>query len=802
MAGPVAARSLSPSEALARALNNTGAVAGAHRAPVHKTPLMTVGAQDSPALYVFDQGEQGYLIVSADDVAAPILGYSTTGTFDPENIPDNMRWWLSQYEAEIEAAANEGDMQYAASSRAERAPIAPLVKATWDQSTPYNTYCPKLNGQLTVTGCVATAMAQAMSYHKWPETFDADFTYQWTNNGGATLSWKQAGVKLDWANMLDSYRGSYSTGQGNAVAMLMRACGYSVMMDYGVGASGAATIYTLPALVNDFGYDKGAYVALREYYSLADWENTLYDNLTNCGPVIYAGSNSEVGHCFVCDGYSQDGYFHFNWGWSGISDGYFRLTALDPDSQGIGGSTAGYNVGQLIILGLQKPVEGSKLKVNVLCQGKVTGTVGQNGRFTFGVAGGGFYNYSSDTIVGSYGIRIFDENNTPQDLLLATDTIPFLYGIGGITLTGIPDGTFRMYPIFKSVDGDATVIPSIATEPGYIIVNSSNGKITVTSPEIGAYDIKNLTLDTPMYDGYPFIASGEAFWTGPFSASNTTYGVLMTSPVADSIVAIGAPMQLEFPAESEPSKFEYQSKWEQFAAGYTNSIPAGDYYFSMAIEDPLSATGLKLLTSPIQVKVMANPGAPSMSQPIWSIVDSSNVDPDNLKINVAFKCNEGYFFDHIIAVIFNSDLKYVTEFNSPTMAISAGELKKFTLTGQIPGAVAGERYAIGLYTSTGTQMGNGQWCTIGDRSGINDIVADSSKGITASPNPAVDYTVITASSEISSVDFVSLAGSAISVPVEIDGASARADVSSLAPGLYIARVVTANGMETVKIIKK
>ena len=798
MAGPVAARSLSPSEALARALNNTGATAGAHRAPVHKTPLMTVGAQDSPALYVFDQGEQGYLIVSADDVAAPILGYSTTGTFDPENIPDNMRWWLSQYEAEIEAAANEGDMQYAASSRAERAPIAPLVKTTWDQSTPYNTYCPKINGQLTVTGCVATAMAQAMSYHKWPETFDADFTYQWTS-GGSTLSWKQAGVKLDWANMLDSYRGSYSTGQGNAVAMLMRACGYSVMMDYGVGASGAATIYTLPALVNDFGYDKGTYVAMREYYSLPDWENTIYDNLTNCGPVIYAGSNSEVGHCFVCDGYSRDGYFHFNWGWSGMSDGYFRLTALDPDSQGIGGSTAGYNVGQLVILGLQKPVEGSKLKINILCEGKVWAEA-ENGIITFRAIDGGFYNYSSNDVTGSFGIRIINDATGEIDNVTGNDaTYQMFYGSGGMRFSGLADGTYRMYPIFKPVGEEAFVIPSIATEPGYVIVKYANGKLEATSPEMGRFSVRDLTLDTPMYDGVPFIASGSALWTGEFSATNTVYGVLMNGTVADSIIAIGAPMQLEFPAESEPVEFTYQSKWIKTLKA---SISAGNYYFSMAIDDPGAPTGVTLLTSPIPVSYMANPGAPNTTLANWNVVDRTNVNPDNLIINADIKCNSGYFFDYIIAAVFNGDGMNVGQFNSKVTSITPGETKTITINGQLPNAKAGETYNVALFNSQGKQMSMGIRITIGDRSGINDIVADSSKGITASPNPAVDYTVITAASEISSVDFVSLAGSAISVPVEIDGASARADVSSLAPGLYIARVVTANGMETVKIIKK
>lgn len=176
MCGQTDARSLSPSEALARALNS-GNVSGALRAPVRAVPLMTVGSPEQPAIYVFDQGKEGYIMVSADDVAAPVLAYSDSGTFDPDNMPESLRWWLDEYKAQIEAATRENNEAYEKISRATREPIAPLLTTTWDQGTPFNNDCPLINGQQTVSGCVATAMAQVMNYHKWPESFNANFSY-------------------------------------------------------------------------------------------------------------------------------------------------------------------------------------------------------------------------------------------------------------------------------------------------------------------------------------------------------------------------------------------------------------------------------------------------------------------------------------------------------------------------------------------------------------------------------------------------------------------------------------------------
>ena len=350
----VTARSLSPSEALGRVAGDMqlrqsrGAVA----------PVMTVGTDGTPALYVFNRPEGGWMIVSADDVAAPVIGFSDSGAIDPENLPENFRGWLEQSSGQIRTASVSGAEAYTGSRTTDREPIAQMVKTAWDQTTPYSDYCPVVNNRRTYTGCVATAMAQVMKYYNWPEQAGANASFSYTWRGGPastpTLSADFSNFKFDWAHMLDSYRDEYTEVQSDAVSKLMQACGYSVEMMYSTVASAAFNEKVGYGLVTYFNYDAGLHNEPRELYSSDEWEAMVYDNLKNVGPMVYWGSGN-VGHCFVCDGYRGDGYFHFNWGWGGVSDGYYLLDTLNPESQGIGGAEGGFNYSQGAVFNMRKP---------------------------------------------------------------------------------------------------------------------------------------------------------------------------------------------------------------------------------------------------------------------------------------------------------------------------------------------------------------------------------------------------------------------------------------------------------------
>ena len=370
------AGNVTPEEALQQAtqfLQEKAARQGGHRHAAVAPQLEAAGVVSN--LYVFNvANDKGFVIVANDDRAFPILGYSNSGTLDIQNMPDNMRAWLQGYADEIAWAQQHGGgsvQKTPSDNRPVKAPITPMIASRWSQSTPYNNLCPEYyyNGNYykSVTGCVATAMAQVMYYHKWPEKTVAEIPSYTSSAYGIFQDAIPAETPIDWANMLDVYSSGYSDAEATAIAQLMHYCGVSVKMNYGP-SSGAYSHSVASALKNYFDYntETTTYIS-RSFYSYDDWVNMMYNELTQARPVVYGAQSSGGGHEFVVDGYDSEDYFHINWGWAGMSDNYFKLSALDPDQQGIGGSnsTDGYCFGQDAIIGIQKPSgTGTLLEVN------------------------------------------------------------------------------------------------------------------------------------------------------------------------------------------------------------------------------------------------------------------------------------------------------------------------------------------------------------------------------------------------------------------------------------------------------
>ncbi len=346
------------------------------------TPQLTMAKQVS-GLYVFNMADnQGFVIVSNDDGVLPILGFSDSGHLDPDNMPTNMRAWLQGYADEIAWAREHKTFTVAKTSTAPAArragshitaAIEPLMTTRWSQDSPFNDLCPEYaSGHRCATGCVATAMAQVMRYHEWPQGATSAIPAYTTGSYGLSVSALPA-TTFDWDNMVDEYcrhwNGSYfvaipspTTAQATAVATLMQYCGSALGMDYGP-ESGANTDDVAKALRSYFDYNASTtQFVSRSFYTAAKWADLIYHELANRRPVVYGGTSSGGGHEFVCDGYkyeSSTDFFHINWGWGGMSDDYFVLSALDPDAQGIGGSssTDGYHYGQDAVIGIQKSTE-------------------------------------------------------------------------------------------------------------------------------------------------------------------------------------------------------------------------------------------------------------------------------------------------------------------------------------------------------------------------------------------------------------------------------------------------------------
>lgn len=421
------AEGVTPDEALNQARNfvknreNKGM--RPHRAPGTAASRLVMAKQVN-GLYVFNVAkDEGFVIVSNDDRTEPILGYSDNGHFDPENMPENMRAWLQGYADQIAWLNEHGNEESAVAtmpsltSTPVKQPIAPLVSTLWNQDTPYNDQAPYYNGNSyrttaadgykhCATGCVATAMAQVMNFNRWPEgNSSAIPSYTW-GNANVSLTGLPA-TTFDWNNMIDNYKNGYTEAEGTAVAKLMRYCGQSVSMNYGP-QSGAYTREVANALKQYFDYSSTTTYKDRSLYSYANWIELLYNELAQGRPMVFSGQSSGGGHAFVCDGYQSEDYFHINWGWGGQSDGYFKLSVMNPKEQGIGGSSSddGFNFGQGAIVGIQKnggtgtvlnvPTSNCSLSLQSIDFSKNPVALGETVEVTFRITNNGPDEYSGD----------------------------------------------------------------------------------------------------------------------------------------------------------------------------------------------------------------------------------------------------------------------------------------------------------------------------------------------------------------------------------------------------------------------
>ena len=327
--------------------------------------------------YIFNNEGGGFVIVAGDDCATPILGYSTEGSINPNNLPIQLEELLNAYADEIQLAIENNDQatdsianlwniyNHAPQSQNATAVVNALITTSWNQAPYYNIKCPadaslsNLGGHPT-TGCVATAMAQIMKYWEYPTQGTGYWSYKSQHYG--TLSANFANTTYDWDNMPLKLSSSTSSTQNDAVATLMYHCGVAVEMEYnhdGTGSSGAQLLYSIGkkasseyAFANYFGYASTLSGKKSSSMSASAWKSLLKAELDNQRPILYAGYNPNGGgHCFICDGYDSNDKFHFNWGWGGQANGFFSLTALTP-------SGLNYTEGQQAVIGI-KPKDGS-----------------------------------------------------------------------------------------------------------------------------------------------------------------------------------------------------------------------------------------------------------------------------------------------------------------------------------------------------------------------------------------------------------------------------------------------------------
>ena len=411
----------------------------------------------TPAVFVFNSTNKGFVLVSAEDNARAVLGYSDEGTFDANNIPENMQFWLQMYADEmrrevkgerrkaIEHPKNQqifrgprwrevkGERQEA---EEEAYPtIAPLLGETvWGQGEPFNNKCPQIGNERAVTGCVATAMSQIMYVHKYPTKGTGSHSYT-TESKKLKVSANFGNTTYDWANMIPNYNKSYTSTQADAVATLMFHAGVAAGMDYTVDGSGAVSSIALAALTKYFGYNKAINILPKDFMKEEQILQAIATDLQAGCPVYIGGATvKQEGHAFVCDGMKSDGYLHINWGWYGTADGYFALSALAPEVQGTGGSSSNLAFTERVcIYSNIKPSAGGEAMPLVTID-KLTRT-------------------SGDAISKTTAVGFSLETFTSTGIATAAGTVTyFIYNSEGEVVNKVQIGTFELDPGYYYTD--------------------------------------------------------------------------------------------------------------------------------------------------------------------------------------------------------------------------------------------------------------------------------------------------------------------------------------------------------------
>jgi len=526
--------------------------------------------QPATLFYVFNAAHDGFVIVAGDDAVTPILGYSAHGSYDPSNVPQNVAKWMEGYKSEIRYAiennilANQeiteewqnlkNGISVNISALKSVSAVNPLLQTKWNQSPFYNALCP--GG--SVTGCVATATAQIMKYWNYPATGSGFHSYNHSAYG--TLSANFGSTSYNWASMPNDV-----TSANNDVATLMYQVGVSVDMDYSPQSSGAYVITDQSPVTNCaeyalktyFGYKSTLKGVQRSSYTQTEWVNLLKAEFDAGRPVLYAGFGSGGGHCFVADGYDNNNYIHFNWGWGGYYDGFFIITALNPGGTGTGGGTGGYNSGHQAVIGIEPPAGTGNLNYSLALYNYVTpSAVSINYGQAFTVSTN-IENKGTAAYAGDYAVAVFDDayifvdfietktgyslpvnNHYVNNLVFSTtglfSMLPgkyyaglFYRPTGGNWFQVADQGSYtNLTPITVTHSNDIELYKAMSISPGTTLIQGSQAAVTLNILNDGATTfIGKYAVDLYNLDGTWAQSIGEYDETGGLQP-----GYMYTSP--------------------------------------------------------------------------------------------------------------------------------------------------------------------------------------------------------------------------------------------------------------------------------
>ncbi len=801
-----AARQLSPAEAMSRVELQTPSMKPLAVSSKSEPKLKyTLSEDDINTLYVFSCGtDGGFLVVPADDVVdRTLLGYSDNGTFDSVNIPENLQWWLMQYSEEIAAMVNNGGESQRAGVRESsvaRADIEPIVKTLWNQEAPYNDLCPVVDGVRCPTGCVATAMAQAMNVFQWPERGIGSHSYK-PVDVGTTLSVDFSATTYEWDKMEDVYTSSSSEESKAAVATLMYSCGVAISMNYHPNSSGGNYITASRVLVDNFNYDKSLRCLGRDYFELDEWIDMIYAELDAGRPVLYGGTSTLGGHAFVCDGYREGDYFHINWGWGGTSNGYFLITALNPEEQGVGGSSGGFNIGQTMVIGLQPPVEGSEIipVVEFVSDFSVQSPTYDRAAIqdvTF-YDPRGIFNQSVGKVDMTFGVKLTDESGAVT-YVPATESMDLLAG-QAIRRYSVPaadfpqSGKYVVTPAVKSsgVWTDACVKMSNVRS---LALDASASELKFSATAEPAIKVTDFTLDTPLYPGKEFKITAVLTNVGGVEYYETVEPVLLKD---DEEIAQGTPIAVELMADD--------SKEFVWVGTFPSSLATGEYVLHL-----VDSSGKGMSEGiPVTVETAPTETAAVTASSMFvgatgqGLVESepAEISLADFKAEVTLNCTAGYFAHNIKGYIYYAANQGVKTFDGTFVGIKSGQNTTVSFQEDLSDLEVGHTYIFVPWADDYGQLGNPMYFRASGTSAVDDIVSDIE--VTLSPNPAYDMVCITSCSAIQVVSVYSISGAQVMRMAGDGNDSMTFTVASLPSGIYMVRVVADdNIVKTLRLLKR
>jgi hypothetical protein len=789
--------------------------------------------EEQTMFYVFNVGSVGFVIVAGDDTVTPILGYSDQGNFVSENMPSNLKKWLENYKKEIlfiienDIKATEEinkswnldqNNNKSNNSTFSTNSVNPLIQTRWDQSPYYNAQCPSNS----VTGCVATAMAQVMKFWNYPATGSGFHSYNHPQYG--TLSANYGNTTYQWSSMPNSV-----TSSNNAVATLMYHCGVSVNMNYNIASAGGSSAHTLDvvnALKTYFNYSTSIQGLYRTSYTDSQWIALLKVELDAGRPIQYAGTGSGGGHSFVCDGYDVNNYFHFNWGWSGNSDAYFLLNSLNPGSIGTGGGAGGFNSNQRAIVGIQPP--SSVVNYNIALNNNVSpslSTISYGNAFTVST---NITNNGTNSFTGDYTIGIFDSNN---NFINYVETKTNYSLQGGFTYTNnlvfsnsglfsMLPGTYKLYVYYRATGG---VWKAVQNNGAY----TNFAQITVINPN--PIKLNSLMVATPNSNfikgqsasvNLNIVNNGSSTFTGQYKVGLYNLDGTLAQDIATLNEVNGLPVG-----------FTYNSPYLNFSNSSINVNPgsyliallhkttSGSWELTGSTSTFINPVNINVIQAPFQADIYENNNTLSQSYnlPLNFIGNNANVNTvnsnahigtDNDYYKIVLPSGYNYSITPRLQDSFNSNngITYSLDalFSYSTDGVTWSSTFDDVISGNITinnGGTIYFRTAPYFQGSTGTYLLDIN-LTRTTALGINEN--QFLDNITVYPNPAKDFIVINSNDfdgELNQINLINIQGQNIfTTNTSNQSKIINLPINNFSEGIYILKLFTNKGVLTKKII--